>query len=118
MHYFPVRQNSSLDRNEQHGGTNNTGELTGGYSVATDGRHYTVNQGILMTNALRPRLQELADTYFQRTGQSLHVTSGYRPPARQAAAMYDLIVGRGESHVQNLYADQNGGRSNFECVSQ
>lgn len=86
------------------GTTNNNNN--GGYSVATDGRHYTVNQGILMTNALRPRLQELADTYFQRTGQSLRVTSGYRPPARQAAAMYDLIVGRGEAHVRNLYADQ------------
>lgn len=91
------------------GGTNNTnGTNSGGgnYSVATNGRHYTVNQGILMTDALRPRLQQLADAYFQRTGNSLRVTSGYRPPARQAAAMYDLIQRHGESHVQNLYANQ------------
>lgn len=92
-----------------NGGTNNTGGTNNngnGYSVATNGRHYTVNQGILMTDALRPRLQQLADTYFERTGRNLHVTSGYRPPARQAAAMYDLIVNRGEGHVQGLYANQ------------
>lgn len=85
------------------GGTNNNG---GGYSVATNGRHYTVNQGILMTDSLRPRLQELADTYFQRTGRNLHVTSGYRPPARQAAAMYDLIQRHGEGYVRDLYANK------------
>lgn len=84
------------------GGTANTG----GYSVATNGRHYTVNQGILMTDALRPRLQTLADRYFQQTGQNLHVTSGYRPPARQASAMYDLIQANGTNYVQNLYANQ------------
>ena len=59
-----------------------------------------------MTDALRPRLQQLADAYFQRTGGNLHITSGYRPPARQAAAMYDLIVNRGEAHVRNLYRDK------------
>lgn len=95
---------------QNNGGTNNTGGTNNGgggnYSVATNGRHYTVNQGILMTDALRPRLQQLADTYFQRTGNNLRVTSGYRPPARQAAAMYDLIVNRGEAHVQGLYANK------------
>ncbi|MEO6587880.1 MAG: peptidoglycan-binding protein [Pyrinomonadaceae bacterium] len=101
----------SAKRSGSTGGANNTGGTngTGGndFSAATDGRHYTVNQGILMTDALRQRLEQLADTYFQRTGQTLRVTSGYRPPARQAAAMYDLIVGRGESHVRNLYANKD-----------
>lgn len=90
-------------------GTNNTGGANNGgsnYSVATNGRHYTVNPGILMTDALRPRLQQLADAYFQRTGNSLRVTSGYRPPARQAAAMYDLIQRHGEGYVRNLYANK------------
>lgn len=96
------RANGTGNTNDP-GGTNNNGN---GYSVATNGRHYTVNNGILMTDALRPRLQQLADTYFERTGRNLHVTSGYRPPARQAAAMYDLIVNRGERHVQGLYANQ------------
>ncbi|MCD9185730.1 MAG: peptidoglycan-binding protein [Pyrinomonadaceae bacterium] len=87
------------------GSTNNTNN-SGGFSTATNGRHYTVNQGILMTDALRPRLQTLADRYFQQTGQNLHITSGYRPPARQASAMYDLIRANGTNYVQNLYANQ------------
>ena len=104
---FRTLFSDSARKNISTGITNNTGGTNAnGYSVATAGRHFTVNQGILMTNALRPRLQELADTYFQRTGQSLRVTSGYRPPARQAAAMYDLIANHGETYVRNLYANK------------
>ena len=77
-----------------------------GYSAATDGRHFTVNQGILMTDALRPILQTLADRYHQETGNSLRVTSGYRPPARQASAMYDLIQRHGTGYVRDLYANK------------
>ncbi|MBS1795829.1 MAG: peptidoglycan-binding protein [Acidobacteria bacterium] len=76
------------------------------YSTATNGRNYTVNPGILMTDALRPRLEELADRYHRQTGGSLQITSGYRPPARQAAAMYDLIEAHGTGYVRNLYADK------------
>lgn len=96
---------SAKRANGSTGNTNNNNNGNG-YSVAANGRHYTVNQGILMTNDLQPRLQELADAYFQRTGNNLRVTSGYRPPARQASAMYDLIAGRGESYVRNLYRDK------------
>ncbi len=92
-------------RNTSNGNTNGATDGNN-FSVATNGRHYTVNPGILITDGLRPRLQQLADTYFERTGENLRVTSGYRPPARQAAAMYDLIVNRGESHVRNLYRDK------------
>jgi len=77
-----------------------------GYSAATDGRHFTINQGILMTDALRPILQTLADRYHQETGNSLRVTSGYRPPARQASAMYDLIQRHGTGYVRDLYANK------------
>lgn len=87
--------------NGGNGGNNN-----GGVSTATDGRYYTVNSGILISDALRPKLEDFARRYFEATGSKLHVTSGYRPPARQANAMYDLIVNRGQSHVQNLYANQ------------
>ncbi len=76
------------------------------FSVAADGRHYTVNQGILMTDALRPTLQTLADRYHRETGNSLRVTSGYRPPARQAGAMYDLIQRHGTQYVRDLYANK------------
>jgi uncharacterized protein YcbK (DUF882 family) len=59
-----------------------------------------------MTEELRPRLETLAARYFERTGQTLHVTSGYRPPSRQASAMFDLIERRGENYVRNLYANK------------
>lgn len=95
-----------FSENANRAGSTNNSNNTGGFSTATNGRHYTVNQGILMTDALRPRLQTLADRYFQQTGQNLHITSGYRPPARQASAMYDLIRANGTNYVQNLYANQ------------
>jgi len=85
---------------------NTNGGNTVGYSVAANGRHYTVNQGILMTNSLRPQLQTLADRYHARTGNNLHITSGYRPPSRQAAAMYDLIQQYGTQYVHNLYSNK------------
>lgn len=84
-----------------NGNTNN-----GGYSTATNGRHYTVNPGILMTDSLRPQLQTLADRYHAQTGRNLHITSGYRPPSRQASAMYDLIQAHGTGYVRNLYANK------------
>lgn len=96
-----------FSENPNRAGSNNNTNNSGGFSTATNGRHYTVNQGILMTDALRPRLQTLADRYFQQTGQNLHITSGYRPPARQASAMYDLIRANGTNYVQNLYANQS-----------
>ncbi len=79
---------------------------SGAFSIAANGQHFTVNPGILMTDSLRPRLQNLADLYHRQTGNDLHITSGYRPPARQASAMYDLIQAHGTSYVQNLYANK------------
>ncbi len=78
----------------------------GGFSTATNGRHFTVNSGILMTDSLRPQLQTLADRYHQQTGRNLHITSGFRPPERQAAAMYDLIKAHGTGYVHDLYANK------------
>jgi peptidoglycan hydrolase-like protein with peptidoglycan-binding domain len=86
---------------------NTNGNSGGGtYSVAANGRHYTVAQGILMTESLRPQLQTLADRYHRQTGGNLHITSGYRPPARQASAMLDLIRAHGTGYVRDLYANK------------
>jgi len=88
-------------------GANSGGNTNGSsYSTATNGRHYSVNQGILMTDSLRPQLQTLADRYHAQTGNNLHITSGYRPPSRQASAMYDLIQAHGTGYVRNLYANK------------
>ncbi|HEY0460702.1 MAG TPA: peptidoglycan-binding protein [Pyrinomonadaceae bacterium] len=84
----------------------NSGVTGAAYSVAAGGRHYTVEPGILMTDSLRPQLQNLADRYHEQTGNNLHITSGYRPPARQASAMYDLIHSRGERYVRDLYTNK------------
>lgn len=89
--------------NPPGGGGNSNGT---NFSVATNGTHYRVNPGILMTDSLRPKVEELANSYFKATGNNLVVTSGYRPPARQASAMYDLIVNRGIAHVQGLYLNK------------
>ena len=87
---------------------NSTGGTSGNvsYSPATNGRNYQVNPGILMTDALRPQLQTLADRYHQATGNDLFVTSGYRPPERQANAMFDLIQQHGTGYVRDLYANK------------
>jgi peptidoglycan hydrolase-like protein with peptidoglycan-binding domain len=77
------------------------------YSTATDGKYYNVNQGILMTDSLKPKLENLAQKYFEITGQKLHVTSGYRPPTRQAAAMYDnMMKPNGVATTRGLYSDK------------
>lgn len=80
---------------------------TPGYFTATNGEHYTVSSGVLMTNDLLPRLNDVAGRYFERTGQNLHITSGYRPPSRQASAMYDLIARNSTTYVRNLYQNKS-----------
>jgi peptidoglycan hydrolase-like protein with peptidoglycan-binding domain len=100
MTYRALFSESAIRTNGANDGSAN------GYSPAVNGRHYTVTQGILMTDSLRPRLQTLADRYHERTGNSLHITSGYRPPARQASAMYDLIERHGMAYVRDLYANK------------
>jgi peptidoglycan hydrolase-like protein with peptidoglycan-binding domain len=78
-----------------------------GVFTATDGEHYKVNPGILMTESLRPKLVALAKQYHSITGDGLIVTSGYRPPDRQALAMYRKIVNEGETKVRNLYKNKS-----------
>ena len=68
--------------------------------------HFTEASGILITAAMRGKVSRLADEYFKITGNGLTVTSGYRPPDRQAKAMYDKIVREGETKVRNLYRNK------------
>jgi peptidoglycan hydrolase-like protein with peptidoglycan-binding domain len=84
----------------------NGGNNTGGISQATNGRYFTVNNGILVSDALKPKLENLAQRYFEQTGNKLHVTSGYRGPDRQASAMYNKIINEGETAVRNLYGNK------------
>lgn len=77
-----------------------------GVSVARDGDHFRVVSGILMTTSLQEKVANLANNYFALTGKDLIVTSGYRPPDRQAKAMFDKITREGETSVRNLYKDK------------
>ncbi len=99
---------SAQPRNALPGGNGTTpaGNGNPAYSVAQNGRFFNVNPGILMTNSLRPKLDNLAQAYFQETGQKLQVTSGYRPPSRQADAMASLIERKGANYVRDLYANK------------
>lgn len=74
--------------------------------AARDGKFYTVAADILITERLQSKVERLAESYFQTTGNKLIITSGYRPPARQALAMYNKIVFEGERATRDLYADK------------
>ncbi len=74
--------------------------------IARDGEYYTVAANILITERLQKKVENLAKEYFNITGDKLLVTSGYRPPERQASAMYDKIVFEGEKAVRDLYANK------------
>jgi hypothetical protein len=76
------------------------------YFVAEDGENYTVLPNILMTKPLRKKIEKLAKIYFDKKKTKLVVTSGYRPPERQAPAMYDKIAAEGEANVRKLYKNK------------
>jgi peptidoglycan hydrolase-like protein with peptidoglycan-binding domain len=74
-----------------------------GVFTAHDGEHFQVVSDILMTESLLAKVADVANHYFAITGSGLIITSGYRPPDRQAAAMYKKITVDGETKVRNLY---------------
>ncbi len=76
------------------------------YFIAKDGKNYTVLPNILMTEPLEKKVAKVADLYFEKKKTKLVVTSGYRPPERQAPAMFDKIVNESESAVRNLYKNK------------
>ena len=73
---------------------------------AKSGENYTVLTGILITKSLEKKIKKLADIYFAKRKTKLVITSGYRPPERQASAMYDKIVREGELSVRKLYKNK------------
>jgi peptidoglycan hydrolase-like protein with peptidoglycan-binding domain len=74
--------------------------------AAADGEHYIVLKDVLMTKELEKKVAELAKTYFGLTNAKLTVTSGYRPPFRQAPAIYKNIVLKGVNTVRNTYKNK------------
>ncbi len=76
------------------------------FFTAKDGEHYTVAEGILMTKSLQEKVEKVANLYFAGRNTKLVITSGYRPPSRQAPAMYDKIADEGEANVRKLYKNK------------
>ncbi len=74
--------------------------------TATSGKHYDVAKDILMTRKLEKKLAEVAKIYFEEKGTKLFITSGYRPPERQAPAIYNNIIRKGEVRVRNTYKNK------------
>jgi peptidoglycan hydrolase-like protein with peptidoglycan-binding domain len=73
---------------------------------AQNGVHYDVASDILMTKRLQAKLVEVAELYFKAKGEKLFITSGYRPPERQAPAIYNNIILKGETRVRNTYLNK------------
>lgn len=74
--------------------------------TATAGEHYDVASGILMTKHLEKQLAVVAKLYFEKKNKKLFITSGYRPPERQAIAMYNNIKKKGEGAQRALYSNK------------
>ena len=75
-------------------------------SIAENGKYFDVKDNILMTAALRKKLEKLGKIYLDERKQKILVTSGYRPPERQASAMYNKIVRESENAVRQLYRNK------------
>ncbi|HEX9959908.1 MAG TPA: hypothetical protein VGB00_03190, partial [Pyrinomonadaceae bacterium] len=74
----------------------------------------TVNKDVILPVALEPLLSTLTRRYHQRMGKMLHITSGYRSPKEQAAAMHFNLEKYGITYVANTY----GGRPEvWEVIS-
>lgn len=53
---------------------------------------YVLLPEVTISPAAKPKLERIANAFFQQTGKTLVVTSGTRGPKRQAQAMYDLLA--------------------------
>lgn len=73
---------------------------------AKPGDHYTVLKDVLMNETVQKKVEKLAKIYFDKIGKDIIVTSGYRPPERQAPAMYNKIINEGEGSVRRLYRNK------------
>lgn len=75
-------------------------------TTGKSGEHYTALADVLITDVVRKKIENVANRYFQKTGKDIVVTSGYRPPERQAPAMYNKIINEGEASVRKLYRNK------------
>jgi hypothetical protein len=62
-----------------------------------------VSTGILMTAEALTLARKLAAYYYKQTGRKLHFTSGYRTPARQALAMYQMLKAHTVGYYRRIY---------------
>ena len=74
--------------------------------TAVSGEHYDVAKDILMTKALEKKLAKVAKIYFEEKKTKLFITSGYRPPERQAPAIFNNIVRKGADRVRQIYLNK------------
>ncbi len=58
-------------------------------------RTWIARDGIELNDLIRDRVSAVAAIYHAKTKRTLEVTSGYRSPSRQAAAMYGKLVAGG-----------------------
>ncbi|HEY0100541.1 MAG TPA: peptidoglycan-binding protein [Pyrinomonadaceae bacterium] len=58
---------------------------------AAEGGHFTVDNGVRLSDAARERVGRIADEYFRRTGKNLRVTDGTRTAHDQARQIYNKI---------------------------
>lgn len=58
---------------------------------AASGDHFTVDNGVTLSDAARERVGQIADEYFRRTGNNLRVTDGTRTAHDQARQIYNKI---------------------------
>jgi LAS superfamily LD-carboxypeptidase LdcB len=63
----------------------------------------TFSPMVIITEEMEPSLRLITQEYFKQTGQMLHITSGYRPPDKQAKAMYDILVNYRDSYYFGIY---------------
>ena len=64
--------------------------------------HYTVKAGVVLDAAATAYVAKVADAFYLATGKEVVVTSAYRSPEEQAAAMYGKFVGS----EWNIYKDK------------
>src|SRR5690606_13170758 len=78
---------------------------------------WDARDGIELNALLRDRIGEVAAIYHAKTRRTLEITSGYRSPSRQAAAMYvklaaggSLAIYKNQSLVEPLRKAYRDGR--------
>ena len=70
---------------------------------STMANHYTVKADVVLDAAATAYVAKVASAFYQATGKNIVVTSAYRGPAEQAAAMYGKFTGP----EWNIYKDKS-----------